>query len=302
MLVKVVPVVTQSFRPAIMAYGRVHSPDHTVLEAPYDALMGPLLVAPGSHVKAGAVIVRLLPLQLAGTVRALNARVLAAKTASQQGQILARQGLITPAHARALRAAWQTDVEARLAATARLARGTVRAPFAGNVHYRAAPGAWLNRGAVVAKMAGRGGLYETADLTLSQAAQVYVGARAAIGTPSQTDKGRVYAVATRVDGLGLVRAYIHDLHANLRPGQVIRLTLLGHQRTALAVPRTALVVRHARPWVFVVEAGHAHPVAVAILHLGVHTAFVAARALHGASVIDTKVARLRPGTTVQVAP
>ena len=301
-LVRVAPVIATSFRPTLVVFGRIHGSDQTVLQAPYDALMGPLLVAPGSYVQAGAIIVRLLPLRLAGTVRALNARVQAAKTAYRQGQILARQGVITPARVHALRAAWRTDVEALLADTARLARGVVRAPFAGTVRYRAAPGAWLNRGALVADIAGRGGLYGTADLTLSQAAQVFVGARAQVIGKYASDAGHVYALAARVDSLGLVRAYIHGLNASLRPGQVVRLTLSGHRRQALAVPRKALIVRHASPWVYVVKAGHAQPVAVVIVRLSAHRAFVTAPSLRGASVIDSEVSRLRAGTTVQVSP
>ena len=303
LLVRVVAPVATSFRPTIVAFGRVHGPNHTVLQAPYDALMGPLLVAPGSSVSSGTIIVRLLPLSLAGKVRALNTRVLAAKTAYQQGRLLAHQGLITPARARALRAVWRADVETLLADTARLARGVVRAPFAGTVRYRAAPGVWLTRGALVADIAGRGGLYETADLTVHQADQLFVGAQASLHARSDRGAGRMYALAERVDSLGLVRAYVRGITAPLRPGQVVRLTLWGHRIPALALPRAALIVRHAKPWVYVLQADHAKPVAVVVEHLGRHQVFVAPSSLaRKGLVIDSGVARLHAGTAVLVSP
>ncbi|MHB8254037.1 MAG: efflux RND transporter periplasmic adaptor subunit [Acidiferrobacter sp.] len=301
LVVRVVSATPTTFRPTVTVFGRVHGPNKTVVQAPYDALMGPLLVAPGTRVSAGAIIVRLLPASLAGTVRALEARAHAALAAYQQGQVLARQGLITPVRAHALKAAWQADVATLLADTARLARGVVRAPFAGTVRYRAAPGAWLTRGTNVAEIAGRGTLYETAALTLHEARRVFIGARVAVAGGLKTDAGRVYAIATRVDTLGLVRAYVHGLKTPLRPGQVVKLVLFGHRVKSFVLPRQALIVLQATPWIYIVKAGHAQPVAVVIQHLSAHRAFITAALPRAAQVIDSEVSRLRAGTIVQVA-
>lgn len=299
LLVHATRAQSASYRPAITVFGRAHGPDRTVVQAPYDALMGPYVVAPGSRVPTGAVIARLLPTSLAATVRAFNVRVQAARIAYRQGQVLAHQGLITAAHEQSLKAAWQADNAAFLAAARRLARGVVRAPFAGIVRYRAAPGAWLIRGTDVVAVAGRGGLYETAALTVHDADRLFVGARARLaGRPASPD-GRVYALAERVDRLGLVRAYVRGLKSPLRPGEVVRLVLLGHRVQALSVPRHALVIRHARARVYLLKAGHAQPVTVQVLHLGVHRAFIKAGFARGAWVIDSHVARLRAGTMVR---
>lgn len=289
-----------SYRPTITAFGRAHGPDQTVVQAPYDALMGPYVVAPGSRVSTGAVIARLLPTSLAGTVRAFSARVQAARTAYQQGEVLAHQGLITAAQAQALKATWKADNAAFLAAARRLARGVVRAPFAGTVRYRAAPGAWLIRGTDVAALAGNGHLYETAALTVRDTKRLFVGARVGIAGQPATEDGRVYALAERVDRLGLVRAYVRGIKSDLRPGEVIRLVLFGHRVQTLSVPRHALVIRHAHARIYLLKAGHADPVTVQVAHLGVHRVFIKTRFTPGTLVIDSHVSRLRAGTAVRV--
>lgn len=301
LVVQTARVHKAAYRPAITAFGRAHGPDRTVFKAPYDALMGPYVVAPGSRVATGAVIARLLPTSLAATVRAFSARVQAARTAFQQGQVLVHQGLITAAQAQALKAAWKADKAAFLAAARRLSRGVVRAPFPGTVRYRVAPGAWLIRGMDVAALAGAGGLYETAALTLHDANRLFVGARAGLAGWPPKDSGHVYALAARVDRLGLVRAYVRGVKAPLRPGEVVRLLLFGHRVTALSVPRQALVVRHARARIYLLRAGHAEPVTVQVEHLGAHRVFIKARLAPGALVIDSHVSRLRAGTAVRVA-
>ncbi len=292
-----------SYRPAIQAFARVHGSEHAVIQAPYDAVMGPFVVAPGTLVAAGTVIARLLPMSLAGTVRALEAQTEAARTVYEQARVLARQGLVTPAHARGLKARWQADAAALQADGARLARGTVRAPFAGTVRYRAAPGVLLARGANVVAIGGAGGLYETCSLTMREADRLYVGARVRRVVDhgrAMAPAGRVYAIGARLDDLGLVRAYVRGIGGRLRPGQVLRLVLLGHRRTAIAIPRTALLVRHGRSRVYVVRGGRAQPAAVTIAQLGVHRVFVAGGLARGALVIDTGAARMRAGLAVRI--
>lgn len=289
-----------TYRPAFPAFARVHGPEQATVQAPYEAVMGPLPVAPGSLVGAGVIIARLLPMSLAATVRALQAQALAARTAYEQAQVLARQGLVTPAHARLLRARWQTDVASLRAQGARLARGVVRAPFAGTVRYLAAPGARLDRGAAVVAIGGAQGAYETCALTAGEADRLYVGARVRIaGGGASQPAGHVYAVAARADRLGLVRAYVRGLHKPLRPGQVLRLVLFGHRRPAIAVPRSALMVRHGRARLYVLRQGRAHAVPVKVIHMGLRRVFVAGPVARGAWVIDSKVARLRDGTAVR---
>lgn len=289
------------YRPMVVAFARVHSPDRTLLRAPYDALMGPYVVAPGTRVPAGAVIGRLLPTSLASTVRALSARVQAAHTAYRQGTVLAHQGLITSAQAQALKATWRTDNAAFLAAARRLARGVVRAPFAGTIRYRAAPGSWLSRKAAVAVVAGAGGLYETAALTVREADRVFVGARVALAGRLASTNGRVYGLAERVDRLGLLRVYVRGLKAPLRPGETVRLVLFGHKVAALSVPRQALVIRDARARVYLLRGGRAVSSPVQVEHLGAQRAFIKAGFAAGTPVIDSHVARLRASTAVRVA-
>ena len=289
------------YRPAIPVFARVHGPEHAMVQAPYDAIMGPLSVAPGSTVAAGAIVARLLPMSLAATVRALQAQAQAAHTTYEQARVLARQGLVTPAHAQSLKARWQADAAAWQAAGRRLARGTVRAPFAGTVRYTAAPGAWLTRGADVVAIGGAGGVYESCALTVREAGRLYVGARAVIAAHgSMRPAGRVYALAARADRLGFVRAYVRGLRRPLRPGQVLRLTLLGHRQDAIAVPQSALMVRHGRARLYVLQHGRARAVPVKVLRIDGRRVFVAGAVGRGAPVIDSGVARLRDGATVRV--
>lgn len=300
MVVHVVRAARGTYRPAFPVFARVHGPLHTTIKAPYDAIMGPLPVAPGSMVAAGAVIARLRPLSLAVTVRALRAEAAAAHTAYAQARVLARQGLVTPARAQSLRARWQAAVAAWRADGARLAQGTVRAPYAGTVRYLASPGARLTRGARVAAIGGAGGAYETCALTIREADRLYAGARAVIAAQGRArPPGHVYALGARADHLGFVRAYVRGLPKPLRPGQVLRLILLGHRQRAIVVPRTALMVRHGRARLYVLRRGRAQAVAVKILHIGTRQAFVAGAVVRGARVIDSHVARLRAGVAVR---
>ncbi len=290
-----------TYRPAIPVFARVRGPEHAMVQAPYDAIMGPLPVAPGSTVASGAIVARLLPMSLAATVRALQAQARAAHIAYEQAQVLARQGLVTPAHARSLQARWQADAAAWQAAGRRLALGTVRAPFAGTVRYTAAPGAWLTRGADVVTIGGAGGVYERCALTVREADRLYVGARAVIAAHgSMRPAGRVYALAARADRLGFVRAYVRGLHRPLRPGQILRLTLLGHRQDAIAVPRSALMVRHGRARLYVLKGGRAQAVPVKVLRIDARRVFVAGAVDRGAPVIVSGVARLRAGVAVRV--
>lgn len=298
--VHVVSLQKALFRPSITAFGRVHGPDHVMLRAPYDALMGPLVYGPGTDVAAGAVIAHLLPLSLAASTRALTAKVAADKAAYEQARVLVRQGLMTPARGQQLRAAWGQAQATLMAASARLALGVVRAPFSGTLSYRVAPGAWLARGADVADVAGRADLYETAALTLREADRLAVGARVTMGGAAQGRAGHIYAIARSVDRLGLLPAYIRGLPGRLRPGQVVKLVLWGHKVQAYALPRAALVARQAKPAIFVVRDGRALRVPVVIIHLGIKRAFIANSLAPGTSVVVSGAARLRPGTPVQV--
>lgn len=306
LLVTTAPVRAGMFRPEITAFGRVHGPDRVTVQAPYAALMGPLVVSPGRDVAAGAVIARLIPARLAGVVRAQEARVAAARAAYEQSTVLARQGLMTPARARSLKAVWQSADAVWVAETRRLARGVVRAPFAGTVRYATAPGAWLVRGANVAEIGGASGLYETVALTVRDADKMFRGAlvtriRATQGD-SSSGGGRIYALAARLDRLGLVRAYVRGLKGPLRPGQILTLRLYGHRQKALAVPRAAVLVSHAQARVYVIADGRARAVPVVVRSSRAQRVWVTGPLADGASVISSGITRLRAGTPVRVRP
>jgi len=299
-VVHAAPARAGVYHPSVVVFARIHGPDHVVLKAPYDALMGPRLVPPGSQVTSGEIVARLVPASLAGTVRAQQARVRAAYVAYREAEVLVGQHLMTAARAGASKALWQADRATLAADTMRLARGVVRAPFAGTVRYQVAPGAWLTRGTEVASVAGVGHLYAVARLSSREAREVFVGSRAFDPSSGVDQGGRVYALATTLDHLGLVRAYVRGLKGLFRPGQVLSLTLLGHVVHGLAVPRAALLVSAAKPRVYIVASGRAQPVAVLIEHLGARYAWVQGHFGLHALVIDSHVSRLRAGESVRV--
>lgn len=295
--VKVVRVQVGLFHPTVQALARVRGPDTVIIQAPYAAIMGPLLVRPGAPVAAGKIVARLFPEALGQVVQALTSKVAAAKIADRQARTLAHQGLVSAARAHTADAALAAARAALAAASVRLARGVVRAPFAGTVRYRAAPGAWLIAGAPVAAIDGAGGLYARAALTARAARVVSVGSV----VRGLDFSGVLYALADRATSLGLVDAYIGGLSSRWRPGQVARVTIFGVPQKAYVIPRRALLYRQAQAQVFVVVDGHAQLRHVTIRGLTARKAYVQGLTREE-RVIVSQVTRLRAGTAVRISP
>lgn len=295
------PVVQRPYRLEVTALAEARSADHLMIEAPFSGVMAPLPVFPGTAVRRGTIIARVLPLRLAAEVEAATADLRSARRAYRQTEVLARDGLVTAAQLDAAGARMEHARAALQGLEARLARGVVRAPFAGTIRYQVPAGAWVGPGMAIAKLSGTGGLYLTARLTPDTAVQLKPGMPVRIAARGDHWPGRIYGVAQRAGHGGLVAVYVRCA-CTLLAGEFARLTVRAGSQPGMAVPARAVVMNAGKATVFRVVHGQAQPVSVTILHATRRWAWITGALSVGDAVIVAGAGTVRGGTPVAERP
>jgi RND family efflux transporter MFP subunit len=268
--------------PALAFQARVVLPASSVrvVAAAGAALVTQLHVQAGDPVRRGAPLVTL---SMPGLAEAKNGHTQARLRAELADANAARdrklfdEGLIAEARLRATETEAQSARAALAAAQAALAslgQGavsgstiTLLAPIAGVVtESMAHPGLRVDAGTALMTLADVSKLALEIPLSPEQAKAVALGQRVRV-RDSEAD-GRVVALLPQVDAAQsvLARASLADPHKRLRPGQWVRVELVGPRAGAgRIVPASALVWKANAPYVFVETARGFAPTPVTLI-------------------------------------
>jgi membrane fusion protein (multidrug efflux system) len=277
--VQVAPATLEPIGRVLTAYGIVDpaASGTTAVTLAYDCVVRSVLAAAGTRVSAGETLLLAGP-TLDARLQLDSARGVAALAARSLASLRERYDLRL-ATGDDLRAAEQADQDARLKRESLEARGLgaaaqVAAPIAGIVvQLNAQPGATVPAGTALATIAAPGRLEARLGLEISDAAAVKTGqpvTLTAINRPAAAAvRGRVAlvnAVADGVTGAVEVRVPVAETSGWL-PGERVRAEIEIESKTALVIPRSAVLPDDDQEVVYTVAGGKAakHSVQVGIV-------------------------------------
>jgi RND family efflux transporter MFP subunit len=242
--------------------------DQAVLSTRLAGTVKRVLVAEGSTVAAGQLLVELEAGDLLGQLRAAQTAREAAAAHHRRIQALQAQGAATPSELEQAAAALAAAEGAVASVQGQLAFAQIRAPFAGTVQRRdVQPGAFAGPGQPLLTLEGRGALELTASLSEAEAASLAVGRKVAFESEGRVGQALVTALAPGGDALThrqALRAKVLQ-PTDLRSGAFARIQVPGgagapgaaSASASVKVPLSALVRRGELNGVFVEEGGKA---------------------------------------------
>lgn len=260
-VVTVVTVGRDTFTETIEAIGTALASESVTITAKTADTVGSINFTEGQQVEAGAILIEMTSTQQAADLMAARAELAEAEKAYARAADLVSKGI-------AARATLDAAVAARDAARgrvqaieARLADTIIKAPFAGVVGLRnVSVGSYVRPGDVITTLDAIGLI--KADFTVPERylSVLKPGLTIAVGVaayPGETFAGAVASVDTRIDPVTRavkVRAELPNADLRLKPGMLMTVVLNVSERSALAVPESALVSQGEKRFVFVVDA------------------------------------------------
>jgi membrane fusion protein (multidrug efflux system) len=221
----------------------------------------------GSHVRKGAMLVRLDTSQEEAQLRAAEAEAALANLSLDRARNLRQAGSSSPAELDAAVARAKQAVAAVASLEAIIAKKTIRAPFDGKITIRQVElGQVVQGGTPVATLHSVTPIH--ADFWLPQQAlsTLAVGQETALRTdtfPGAAWNGKITVVNPEVDPATRnvrVRATFDNLDGKLKPGMFANVEVVGkEERSAVIVPATAVLFAPYGDSVFVAEQAAADP-------------------------------------------
>lgn len=243
--------------------------DQAVLSTRLAGTVKRVLVAEGSVVSAGQLLLELEAGDLLGQLRAAQTAREAAAAHHRRIAALQGMGAATPSELEQAAAALSAAEGAVASVQGQLAFAQIRAPFAGTVQRRdVQPGAFAGPGQPLLTLEGRGALELTASLSQAEASGLAVGRKVAFECEGRVGQALVTALAPGGDALThrqALRARVVQ-PTDLRSGAFARIQVPGAARAdassadassaaSVKVPLSALVRRGELNGVFVEEKG-----------------------------------------------
>jgi RND family efflux transporter MFP subunit len=312
-VVEIQPAARHSMDEALVAYGAVDFvPARTrALTVQVESQVAERFVLPGTHVKAGQALMRLVPSAAThlDVDKASRDAAVAEADAQRQARLRA-QGLATDSDLRTAKAAAQTAVALRDSLNSRIGvHGvTLQAPIEGVVDtFTAQPGDVIAPGTPVIRIADPKALYVRVGLEAEDAVRVKDGQAVTISTMSATVMsvgGRISEVDARVDATSRLAGAVAqpDVNSQLVPGSAVRARIiLDTHADAITVPRSAVLYEDEQPFVYVAAEGKAHRKPVKLGLLDDTQAEITQGVNVGDSVIMGGNYELEDGMAVQLA-
>jgi RND family efflux transporter MFP subunit len=225
-------------------------------------------VLPGTAVKAGQPLVRLVPSAMSRLdVDKATRDASVAEADALRVDRLHAQGLATDSDLRTAKAASETAVALRDSLNSRIGASgvTLKAPIAGTVDaFTAQPGDVIAPGTLIMRVADPKALYVHMGLEPEDAIRVKGGQAvtvAALTTRAEIASGHISEVDARVDPQTRLAAAVAvpESTLNLVPGSAVRARIvLDTHVNALTVPRAAVLYTNEQPFVFVSDGKKAH--------------------------------------------
>jgi RND family efflux transporter MFP subunit len=312
-VVEIQPAARHSMDEALVAYGAVDfvAARTRALTVQVESQVAERFVLPGTHVKVGQALMRLVP--SAATHLDVDKASRDAAVAEADAERLVRlraQGLATDSDLRTAKAAAQTAVALRDSLNSRIGvHGvTLQAPIDGVVDtFTAQPGDVIAPGTPVIRIADPKALYVRVGLEPEDAVRVKDGQAVTISTLASNATsfgGRISEVDARVDATSRLAGAVAqpDANSQLVPGSAVRARIvLGTHADAITVPRSAVLYEDEKPFVYVADQGKAHRKPVTLGLMDDSQAEIAQGVNVGDSVITGGNYELEDGMAVQLA-
>lgn len=256
-VVAVASVAPQTFVESIEAIGTARANESVVITAKTADTIGRINFEEGQSVAAGDVLVEMTSVQQAADVAAARAAYDEAQRAFERARDLVSRGIAPQSSLDEARGARDTARSRLDGIEARLADTIIKAPFAGLVGLRnVSVGGYVRPGDVITTLDDTAVI--KADFTVPERYLAALKAGLKINASvaayrGETFAGAVSSVDTRVDPATRaidVRALVPNPDGRLKPGMLMSVTLIVAERSALAVPESAIVPLGDKRFVF----------------------------------------------------
>ena len=266
-----------------------------------------LAFAPGQHVEAGDVLVRLDDDIQRADLEQATAKLKEAASAVARAEILRSNKTVSEVTLNQLiaaEAAAQADVDR---ARRRLADRTVRAPFSGIVGLNHVDlGARVDDKTILTTLDDRSEVEIEFALPETLYGQIAPGQSVvadAVAFPNRQFEGRVLRIDSRIDPTSRafkVRAAVPNPDLSLPAGMFMHLAVILERRQAVMIPEEAIIVEGSDIFVFVAEDGKAARRRVGIGQREVGAVEVVSGVIAGEEVVVRGVQRLRDGISIRL--
>ena len=293
----------------IAAIGSLVSEESVDISAETNGRIVEILFTDGAQVNTGDVLFRLDDTLVKAVVADAQARLALSKTIVERNAALIKSRNIAQS------VVDQTTTELTLAESAlaltkvQLGKLTIRAPFSGRAGFRGVSvGAYVQAGAPlvhVEKINVLKAAFSVPELNYSQLAMGQTITVTADAVAGETFEAKISAIDPLLDVNGRalkVRADLDNSADKLRPGMLIRISVLGPSRASVTVPEAAIIPRSNGTVVFVVAGEKAQETKVRTGKRSNGAVEILEGLKAGAQVVTAGNTRLADGATVAIVP
>jgi len=254
-------VRTGSWESRLTAVGSLAAVQGVMVTAELSGKIVRIAFEPGTHVKAGDLLVQQDTSSEAAQLRAVEANVTLARLNLERLKKLLERRTVAQSQYDNAEAQYKEGVAQADATRAAIAKKNIRAPFAGRLGIRLVNlGQILNEGEPIVSLQSIDPIFVNFSLPQQQLAQIQTGLTVRVTSdalPGEAIEGRITAISPEVDAATRnirIQATLTNHQERLRPGMFGNVTVvLPAAKNVLAVPATAVLYAPYSDSVFVVD-------------------------------------------------
>ena len=254
-------VRTDSWESRLTAVGSLAAVQGVMVTAELSGKIVRIAFEPGTHVKAGDLLLQQDTSSEAAQLRAAEANVKLAKLNLERLKKLLERRTVAQSQYDNAEALYKEGVAQADAIRAVIAKKNIRAPFPGRLGIRLVNlGQILNEGEPIVSLQSIDPIFVNFSLPQQQLAQVQTGLTVRVTSdalPGQAIEGRITAISPEVDAATRnirIQATVANHQEHLRPGMFANVAvILPASNKVLAVPATAVLYAPYSDTVFVVD-------------------------------------------------
>jgi len=254
-------VRTDSWESRLTAVGSLVAVQGVMVTAELSGKIVRIAFEPGTHVKAGDLLLQQDTSSEAAQLRAIEANVTLAKLNLERLQKLLDRRTVAQSQYDNAEAQYKEGVAQADAIRAVIAKKNIRAPFAGRLGIRLVNlGQILNEGEPIVSLQSIDPIFVNFSLPQQQLAQIQTGLTVRVTSdalPGQAIEGKITAISPEVDAATRnirIQATVANHQEHLRPGMFGNVAvILPASNKVLAVPATAVLYAPYSDSVFVVD-------------------------------------------------
>lgn len=299
--VSVVHTERMRWQAHVRVLGEVRSLSRAILRTSVTGRVGRFPLPEGSYVKAGRLLGRVIPPDLAARIKAARSRLHLAHDMLGHDRALYGQRLLTRGTFQGAANRVAVDQDRLHALELALSQTRLVAPVSGTVHYLVVPGTEVTAGTAVIRLGGASRVWVRAFVTPSAAGLLHAGELARLQMDGQPKKrAEVISIGVSARNDGLVEIFLRPSDRGFLPGEWLWVDLPTTSGYGWRVPRPALVMRGSHARVFVLGGHRANPVPVTVLHVNRHYVWLRGALHPGEPVIVKGAGAVSDKTAVTV--